>query len=66
MAKFAGPSPLESDKRETEEDIVVEGSLVDITEEKEKEQISREREQDRLQRKIAEASAQAKPSSLLI
>lgn len=57
-------SSLRATKGETEEDIVVEGSLVDITEEKEKEQISREREQDRLQRKIAEASAQAKTQFL--
>ncbi len=50
----------------TEEDAptVIEGSFVDITEEKEKEQIAREREQDRLQRKVAEASAQAKTQFL--
>jgi PAS domain S-box-containing protein len=42
----------------------LEGSFVDISEQKEKEKFEREREQDRMQRQVAEASANAKSQFL--
>ncbi|MCG8614403.1 MAG: response regulator [Pseudomonadales bacterium] len=42
----------------------LEGSLIDITEEKERERVEKEREQERLHRQMAEASAAAKSQFL--
>lgn len=42
----------------------LEGSFVDISEQKQKEKFDREREQDRMQRQVAEASASAKSQFL--
>ncbi|PID43888.1 MAG: histidine kinase [Gammaproteobacteria bacterium] len=53
-------SSLRAVEQEGDQPLLLEGSLVDITEEKEKEKLEKERQQDRIHRKVAEASAKAK------